>query len=96
MKEAPAPASTLCKVCRSPRNGKGARGMCHRCYARDLLGKTPSIMPLKRAPGTWKNVQMHMDLELYDLVKAEAKRLRQSIPVWLDGAIRQRLHREKK
>jgi hypothetical protein len=94
MKPTPISAA-VCRVCESPRAGKGGFGLCARCYMAEYRGKKPTPTPMKRAPGTWRNVQAHVDLEVYQAMEKAAKKAHQSIPVWLNDAIRQRLERSE-
>lgn len=84
----------LCINCKTPRKpGAGGFGLCQRCYTAQYRGKKPSKTPRKRAPGTWKSVQARVDKKVYEELLSAAKRARQSVSLWLDGAIRQRLRR---
>ena len=85
-----------CQVCGAATNGRGGKGLCVRCYTRHRRNLKPTVAPLKRAPGTWRNVQAHLDLNVYEALVAAAKAWGQSVPVWIQDAIEQRLNRAKR
>lgn len=88
----PAAASEPCRVCQSPRAGKGGKGMCQRCYSYSWrTGVEPSPERKKHTPGDWKNIQVHVDLELVDAAERAAQRAGQTLPAWLRDVIREKL-----
>lgn len=89
------PSTAACRVCGEPRQGKGGRGLCSRCYFREWRGKKPSAEPLKREPGTWTRISAHVDAALADQMQAAAKEASQTPPRWLEDAIREKLERKK-
>lgn len=86
-------AADLCRVCREPRGGRGAKGMCGRCYVSAWRsgGKEPSPERKKLPVGEWKNVQVHVELELLGAAERAAKRAGQTLPAWLRDVLREKL-----
>lgn len=83
----------VCAVARKP--GAGGGGLCGRCYLRKYRGAEPSVAHARRAPGAWRSIQSHVDTAVHRLVFSAAKAAGQSISLWLQGAIREKLERSK-
>lgn len=88
----------ICKVCkRPPANGKLTKGMCQRDYFRELRATEKGLKPVhtpeprKREPGTWTNLQVHVDAKLAAEFRKAAKGASQTLGAWLEDAIRAKL-----
>jgi hypothetical protein len=87
-------SSAPCRVCGEPRAGKGGKGMCQRCYAYSWrTGNEPSPERKKLSPGGWKNIQVHVELELAETAERAARRAGQTLPAWLRDVLREKLKR---
>jgi len=68
--------------------------MCQRCYTYAWrTGEEPSPERKKFNPGGRKNVQVHVELEVYEDAQRAARRAGQTFPAWLRNVLREKLKR---